>query len=225
MRLKHAVRARPPVHHGAMDHQERAYIGLGANVGDAWTALTRAVAALRALPATTLAAVSSLYRTRPVGPVNQPDFLNAVVALDVPAGVTPELGAMALLTALKQLEGSIGRQDRERWGPREIDLDVLLFGQHELHLERAPDARSDDPARAGSQWLDIPHVSAAERLFVLAPLAELSPRSRPPGWPDTVAQTCADVASTEAADAVRLVAAWDADRQGWFAVADAGQRS
>ena len=91
----------------------------------------------------------ALYRTKPVGVTDQPDFLNAVVALDVPAGPDPETGALALLGALKQLEQALGRQKRQRWGPREIDLDLLLFGRNSINVKR-PDER----------WLVVPHPEA-----------------------------------------------------------------
>src|SRR5262249_29115288 len=104
----------------------RAYIGLGANLGDARATLTAAVAALGALPGARLRGVSRLYRTTPVGVTDQPDFLNAAVALDVPAGRDSATGAIALLVELKRLERESGRQPRGRWGPRELDLDLLL---------------------------------------------------------------------------------------------------
>ena len=153
----------------------RAYVGLGSNVGDSQATLAKAVRALEALPSVRVRGVSRLYRTKPVGVKDQPDFLNAVVALDVPAGPDPETGSLALLTALKQLEQAFGRQKRQRWGPREIDLDLLLFGLHQIDVER-PDGR----------WLRVPHPEAHERLFVLAPLADISPGLRPPGWHETV---------------------------------------
>ena len=127
----------------------RAYIGLGANMGDAPDTLARAVRALAALPGVRLRGVSRLYVTRPVGVLDQPDFHNAVVALDVPAGPDPETGALALLIALKGLERAFGRQERERWGPRELDLDLLLFGRHRVRVERPDAARSADPGAAG----------------------------------------------------------------------------
>ena len=102
--------------------------------------------------------------------------MNAAVALDVPAGPDPETGALALLGALKSLEQSIGRVTRQRWGPREVDLDLLVFGRHEINAER-PDQR----------WLVVPHPEARQRLFVLAPLSDLAPGLRPPGWHETVA--------------------------------------
>ncbi len=198
-----------------MGRLELAAIGMGANVGAARQTLQQAVAALRALPGTTLEGVSRLYRTRPVGVVDQADFWNAAATLRVPAGRSPEEGAMALLIALKGLERAFGRQERERWGPRELDLDLLLFGPHQLHVERADTARSDDPARGGPQWLTVPHPQAAERAFVLAPLADLLPELEPPGWGATVRTAWDAARAREGDDAVRPIAAWDA-RAGWW---------
>ena len=118
--------------------------------------------------------------------MDQPEFRNAVVALDVPAGPDPATGASALLVALKGLERAFGRQDRERWGPREVDLDLLVFGRHRVDVERPPAGRSEDPAKAPLP-LVVPHVEARHRLFVLAPLADLAPGLVPPGWGETVA--------------------------------------
>ncbi len=193
----------------------RTWIGLGANVGDARATLVGAVRALAALPGVTLAGVSPLYVTRPVGVVDQPDFHNAVVALDVPAGLDPETGAIALLIALKSIEAALGRQERQRWGPREVDLDVLIFGRHRIHVERPDPARSDDSARAGVQWLDVPHVAAEERLFVLAPLADLAPWLVPPGWPGTVTTLRDRQAAIEGPDAIRRAGEWRGPDEGW----------
>ena len=148
---------------------------MGANVGETRATFEHALKALEALPGVRLDAASPLYRTAPVGGVDQPDFLNGVVALEVPAGPDPETGAAALLVALKQIEGALGRQPREHWGPREIDLDLLLFGDHQID-------RPADP------WLVVPHPEMANRLFVLAPLADLAPDVRPPGWSESIAQ-------------------------------------
>jgi 2-amino-4-hydroxy-6-hydroxymethyldihydropteridine diphosphokinase len=198
-----------------VDQHTLAYIGLGANVGAAREALEHAVAALSELPGYALVAVSRLYRTRPVGLVEQPDFLNAAVALRAPAGATPRDGAMALLLALKDLERTAGRAQRQRWGPRELDLDLLLFGDAEIHVERHTAARSADPARTGVQWLDVPHPLAGERSFVLAPLAELAPELVPPGWESTVGAARARALAAEGADAVRVVGEWDHRRGRW----------
>ncbi len=195
-----------------MQQHVLAYIGLGANVGEPREALERAISALAALPGCALAGVSRLYRTRPVGPVEQGDFLNAAVALRAPAGVTPADGAMALLAELKALERAMGRVPRERWGPREIDLDLVLFGDARIHVEREQATRSDDPGRGGVQWLDVPHASAAERSFVLAPLADLAPELVPPGWTASVEAMRARAEAAEGPDAVEPLAEWD-DRQ------------
>jgi len=193
----------------------RTYVGLGANVGDARATLVHAVRALAALPRVALAGVSPLYVTRPVGLFDQADFHNAVVALDVPAGPDAETGAIALLVALKSIEAAFGRQQRERWGPRELDLDLLVFGPHRVHVERPVPARSADPARSGDQWLDVPHAAAAERLFVLAPLADLAPRLVPPGWPATVSTLRDHRATIEGPDAIRRAGEWRGLQEGW----------
>jgi 2-amino-4-hydroxy-6-hydroxymethyldihydropteridine diphosphokinase len=193
----------------------RAYVGFGANVGDAAATLAAGVHAVAALPGARLAGVSRLYATAPVGVVDQAEFRNAAVALDVPAGPDAVTGALALLLALKTIERAFGRVERERWGPREIDLDLLVFGRHELRVERPPAARSGSPAKAGVQWLEVPHPSARERLFVLAPLADLAPGLRPPGWGQTVATARDRAAALEGPGAVRPVATWDADTGSW----------
>ena len=198
-----------------MKRRVRAYIGLGANVGDARRTLTDAVLALRDLPGARLRGVSRLYRTRPVGVEDQPDFLNAVVALDVPAGPDPATGATALLVALKGLEREFGRRRRRRWGPRELDLDLLVFGHARLALERPPAGvpltAAIDPT-AASRLLEVPHPAMAGRLFVLAPFADLAPRLVPPGWKTTVATGVRRRRAVEGADAVRPIATWAGDR-------------
>jgi len=199
----------------------RAYIGLGANVGDAATTLADAVVALAALPGIRLLAVSRLYVTAPVGVTDQPDFHNAVVALDVPAGPDPTTGAFDLLTALKTLERDFGRRHRRRWGPRELDLDILVFGRHRISAERPPEARSidaeTDPARA-ARFLEVPHAAAATRLFVLAPVADLAPGLVPPGWGKTVETARRGQVETESPDAVRPVARWDQAASDWIPI-------
>jgi 2-amino-4-hydroxy-6-hydroxymethyldihydropteridine diphosphokinase len=185
----------------------RAYIGLGANVGDPAATLAATVHALSALPGARLRGVSRLYATEPVGVLDQPEFRNACVALDVPAGASPEAGASALLVALKSLEREFGRRQRERWGPREVDLDLLVFGRHRVNMERPEAGRSDDPAKARLP-LVVPHVEARRRLFVLAPLSDLAPGLVPPGWGETVATAAARQRSIEGAAAARAIATW-----------------
>jgi 2-amino-4-hydroxy-6-hydroxymethyldihydropteridine diphosphokinase len=190
----------------------RAYIGLGANVGDARATLTEAVHALAALPGVRLRGVSRLYRTKPVGVTDQPDFLNAVVALDAPTGTRPEAGATNLLVALKGLEREFGRRKRRRWGPRELDLDLLLFGRKRIAIERPPEgaplSATLDPGAAG-RLLEVPHPSMRERLFVLAPLADLAPGLVPPDAGATVETLARHRRRIEGASAIEALAAWD----------------
>lgn len=189
-----------------------AYVGLGANLGDATGTLRAAIHALAALPETRLAGVSRLYATDPVGVRDQPEFRNAVVALDVPAGPDPATGAAFLLVALKGLEVAFGRQPREHWGPRELDLDLLVFGRAHLAIDRPVAGRSIDagvdPAKV-SRLLEVPHPAAARRLFVLAPLADLAAGLVPPGWHESVGSACRRREIAEGADAVRPIATWD----------------
>jgi 2-amino-4-hydroxy-6-hydroxymethyldihydropteridine diphosphokinase len=192
----------------------RTYIGLGANVGDARTTLTLAVEALAAIPGSSIAGVSRLYVTTPVEVTDQPDFHNAVVALDVPGGPGPNTGPIALLLALKSIERFLGRQDRFRYGPRELDLDLLIFGDERMSVERPEAGLSPDPAKA-TRLLEVPHPEAGRRLFVLAPLADLAPDLVPPGWPESVEQTRARRESIEGASAVRAIASWDAGSGRW----------
>lgn len=199
-------------------HRVRAYVGLGANVGDAREALAWAVGALAGLPGVRLRGVSRLYVTAPWGVTDQPDFRNAVVALDVPAGVDPTAGAIALLGKLKTLEREAGRRSGERWGPRVLDLDLLVFGRHRILVDRPSEARSLDaaldPGKAARR-LEVPHRYAGERLFVLAPLADLAPRLVPPGWTETVETRRRRVAATEPADAVRVIGTWSEGSGRW----------
>jgi len=190
----------------------RAYIGLGANVGDADATLAAAIRSLAALPGAELRGVSRLYVTAPVGVTFQPDFRNAVVALDVPAGPDPETGALALLVALKRLERAFGRRKRRRWGPRELDLDILAFGDADLAVERPPEGRPVDElgkSADGVSLLVVPHPEAPLRLFVLAPWADLAPELVPAGWPETIAAATLLRQAVEGPAAVRPVARWD----------------
>jgi 2-amino-4-hydroxy-6-hydroxymethyldihydropteridine diphosphokinase len=213
--------SRRHVEEAVTSRRVRAYIGLGANVGDSRATLASAVQALEGLPGTRVRGVSRLYATEPVGVTDQPEFHNAVVALDVPAGADPARGAMDMLTQLKELERSFGRRSRRRWGPRELDLDLLIFGRAHLAIERSPEARSleaDTDLGATTRLLVVPHSSAAERLFVLAPLADLAPRLVPPGWGRTVGRARRERLAVEGPDAVRAVATWDGTAAAWQSI-------
>lgn len=138
---------------------QRAYVGLGANLGDPLAQLRNAVAAFARLPGTCVVAVSSVYRSAPVGYLDQPDFLNAVAALDT------RLSPQALLDALLAIEQDGGRTRAFRNAPRLIDLDLLLYGDRVVDEEH----------------LTVPHPRMSGRAFVLLPLAELDPTCVVPG--------------------------------------------
>jgi 2-amino-4-hydroxy-6-hydroxymethyldihydropteridine diphosphokinase len=138
----------------------RALIGLGGNLGEVRERLDAAIAALDALPGVAVVARSRFYRTPPWGHVEQPDFVNAAIAVDT------SLPALALLDALLATERAFGRvRDGERWGPRTIDLDLLAYGDDVIDDER----------------LTVPHPRIAERAFVLLPLADIAADAVLPG--------------------------------------------
>jgi 2-amino-4-hydroxy-6-hydroxymethyldihydropteridine diphosphokinase len=136
-----------------------AYIGIGSNMDDPQRQVRGAFQALALLPDSLLIARSRLYLTRPFGPVQQGDFVNAV------AGLLTQLLPERLLAELRALETAQGRKRAERWGPRTLDLDLLVYGDHTL--------KSDS--------LEVPHPGIAERGFVLAPLADIAPTLFVPG--------------------------------------------
>ena len=137
----------------------RAYVGLGANLGEPRRQLTDAIIAMSGLPETRLAGHSSFYRTAPVGHEDQPEFLNAVAALDT------RLAPGVLLDGLQGIERRHGRERPFLDAPRTLDLDLLLFGGEQI-------------ARPG---LTVPHPRMHQRAFVLQPLLELDPGISIPG--------------------------------------------
>jgi 2-amino-4-hydroxy-6-hydroxymethyldihydropteridine diphosphokinase len=137
----------------------RSYVAIGSNLGNPQVTVNEAIDALAALRGSILRAMSSLYRTAPVGLKQQPDFINAVVTLDT------RLSASELLTELFAVEARFGRQRSVRNAPRTLDLDLLLHG---------------DQVSADSQ-LTLPHPRMHQRAFVLAPLAEIAPGLVVPG--------------------------------------------
>lgn len=130
-----------------------AYIGLGSNLADPVEQVKVAINNLQSLPYSHLVDWSSLYASPPMGPQDQPDYINAVVAIET------TLSAHELLDALQAIEQNQGRIRKRHWGERTLDLDVLLYGQQVVDDER----------------LQIPHPGIALRAFVLYPLAEMSP--------------------------------------------------
>ena len=197
----------------------RAYIGLGANLGDAARTLAWAVGELGKLPGLRVRGVSRLYATEPWGVTDQPEFRNAAVALDLrDTARDPATGALDLLGRLKTIERQAGRRTRRRWGPRELDLDLLVYGRHQVAVERSAEARSIDadvdPSKAMKR-LEVPHRDLGERLFVMAPLADLAPRLVPPGWHETIESARRRVAASEPPDAVRVIGQWDPAKRSW----------
>lgn len=138
----------------------QAYIGLGSNLNDPARQVKAALAALRNIPEARCVRHSSLYRSAPLGQADQPDYINAVAMLDT------RLPARQLLIELQAIERIHGRvRGAERWGPRTLDLDILLYGDMQLESEE----------------LTVPHPRLAERSFVLYPLCEIAPDLEIPG--------------------------------------------
>ncbi|MDW8844818.1 2-amino-4-hydroxy-6-hydroxymethyldihydropteridine diphosphokinase [Erwinia sp. MMLR14_017] len=132
----------------------RVYLALGSNLADPLHQVQAALDALAAIPETTLVVSSAFYRTPPYGPPDQPDYLNAAVALDT--ALLPE----ELLDQTQRIEQEQGRvRKEERWGPRTLDLDIMLFGDQTLATPR----------------LTVPHYDIANRAFMLVPLLEIAP--------------------------------------------------
>ena len=130
-----------------------AYIGFGSNIGDRLAHIQNAIQTLSKTEGITLQKISSVYKTDPVGYEAQAQFLNGVAAIQT------TLPPLSLLHILKDIETAIGRKHRTRWGPREIDLDILIYGDMCLQTEK----------------LIIPHPEMHRRGFVLVPLAEIAP--------------------------------------------------
>ena len=131
----------------------RVFIGLGANVGDRFAYLTKAAAELRALPESSVVWFSPVYEADPWGKVDQPKFLNAAAEL------TTALSPLEMLMELKSIETRLGRTTHERWGAREIDLDILLY----------------DGLVYSDDQVTVPHVDLEHRRFALVPLREIAP--------------------------------------------------
>lgn len=159
------------------DSTAAAAVGLGANLGDRAGTMARALGLLDAAPGVRVESASSLYETEPVGVTDQPRFLNAA------ALVRTSLQPRALLETLLGIERSLGRDrsaDAVRWGPRAIDLDLLLFGDRAI----------------SERGLETPHPRLHERAFVLAPLAEVCPDHRHPVLGATASELWASLTRT-----------------------------
>jgi 2-amino-4-hydroxy-6-hydroxymethyldihydropteridine diphosphokinase len=156
-------------------HWWPAYIGIGSNLESPAKQVRQAISALRQLPDCLLIHESGFYRSAPMGPQDQPDFINAVVSL------LTQLDAAKLLSGLHDIEEKHGRErNAEQWGPRTLDLDLLAFGNQ----------------TSDSEKLKLPHPRIAERNFVLLPWNEITPQYRVPGLA-SVADLAAKVSTTE----------------------------
>jgi 2-amino-4-hydroxy-6-hydroxymethyldihydropteridine diphosphokinase len=137
------------------------FLGLGGNLGDREALMADALRKLEVTPGVKIVAVSSLYETKPVGLTTQPDFVNLVAKLET------TLPPYALLNTCLRIETELGRERRERWGPRTVDLDVLWC----------------EGVSQSDEKLTLPHPRMHERAFVLVPLAELAPQLKIDGRP------------------------------------------
>jgi 2-amino-4-hydroxy-6-hydroxymethyldihydropteridine diphosphokinase len=144
-----------------------AYLGLGANLGDPEAQLQEALERLNKAEEVEVTRVSTFYRNPPLGPENQPWYVNAV------ARVRTRLGPEELLRLVQQIETAMGRERGERWGPRVIDLDLLLYNGEVIFTPN----------------LVVPHPEMHLRIFVLAPLAEIAPRA----WHPVLQKSAADL--------------------------------
>lgn len=145
---------------------ERVFIGLGSNLGARECSIERAISLLKGTGGIELIRRASLYETEPVGHENQPWFLNTAIE------IRTKLSPQKLLALLKDVERRLGRKSRQRWGPREIDLDLLLYGERVM----------DEP------HLQIPHAQLHRRRFMLVPLAEIAPDAVHPRCKKTITQ-------------------------------------
>lgn len=149
----------------------RVLLSLGSNLGDRDAYLSEAVNALAEVPGVALVATSSRHETDPVGEVDQPAFLNMAAEIET------DLAPLELLNAVKAIESRLGRQPTYRWGPRVIDIDLILWEQ----------------CRFESETLVLPHPAFRDRAFVLKPLAEIAPGAVDPITGKTVAELAGNV--------------------------------
>ena len=145
---------------------ENVFLGLGSNIGDRHQFLAQVVAALQAHNSIRLIKTSSVYESEPYGLRQQGNFLNMVIQ------IATSLVPIVLLDQVKAIESQLGRKPAQRWGPREIDIDILCYGQIRINLAR----------------LSIPHPELAKRRFVLMPFAEIAPKFVPPEFTQNIEQ-------------------------------------
>lgn len=189
------------------------HLGIGANLDDPVSTLAEAVVAIAHIPGWNVEHVSPLYRTTPVGLVDQPEFFNAALQVRASLPEEPAAAAVEVLVRVKELERLFGRVPTVRFGPRRLDIDIIAMGEVAVVHPRplGTEAEGADADRP----LVVPHPAATERLFVLAPLADISPTLKAPGWAGT-ARELRDVQRRVEGEAAALcVGAWDQAALRW----------
>lgn len=189
------------------------HLGIGANLDDPVATLAEAVVAIGRIPGWNVEHVSPLYRTTPVGLLDQPEFFNGALQVRANLPDEPAAAAVEVLRRVKELEHLFGRVPTVRFGPRRLDIDIIAMEDLAVIHPRprgteAEGAETDRP-------LVVPHPAATERLFVLAPLADLAPNLRAPGWSGT-ARELRDLRRGVEGDAAAIcVGAWDGAALRW----------
>jgi len=189
------------------------HLGIGANLDDPVATLAEAVVALAHIPGWSLEQVSPLYRTTPVGLVDQPEFFNAALRIRAMLPEEPAAAAVEVLMRVKELEQLFGRVPSVRFGPRRLDIDIIAM-ENIAVVHPRPHGTESDGADA-DRPLVVPHPSATERLFVLAPLADIAPTLKAPGWPGTARELRDIQRRVEGESAAICVGAWDQSAQRW----------
>jgi len=189
------------------------HLGIGANLDDPVATLAEAVVALAHGPGWSVEQVSPLYRTTPVGLADQPEFFNAALRVRAALPDEPATAAVEVLLRVKELERLFGRVPTVRFGPRRLDIDIIAMGEIAVvhPRPRGTEAEGADAERP----LVVPHPAATERLFVLAPLADISPTMTAPGWPGTARELRDIQRRVEGEAAAICVGAWDPAALRW----------
>ena len=193
------------------------FLGIGANLDDPAATLADAVGSLARIPGWHVDQISPLYRTTPVGLLDQPDFMNAALALSVELPDDPAAAALEVLVRCKELERLFGRVASVRNGPRRLDLDIIALDDLAVIQPRPAgvDLDANGEETAVVRPLVVPHPAAHERLFVLAPLADIAPGLHAPGWCGSAAQLRDARLTVEGEGAAIRIGAWDVAAARW----------
>ena len=189
------------------------HLGIGANLDDPVATLAEAVLALSHVSGWRVDQVSPLYRTTPVGLAEQPDFFNAAVQVRALLPAAPAEAAIEVLTRIKELERLFGRVPTVRFGPRRLDIDIIAMEEIAVVHPR-PHGTASESGDA-QRPLVVPHPAATERLFVLAPLADIAPTLTAPGWSASARELRDARRIIEGEAAALCVGAWDPAASRW----------